>query len=77
MSRWYEPDGDRLRVANTVLSLPEHRRADPEQVRRRRLNEKLRREWLAAAEQEWRERMGRPMIADELERVLRGYPGDV
>ena len=35
------------------------------------LNERLRTEWIAGAEEEWRKRMGR------LERVLRRYPGDV
>jgi len=28
-----------------------------------------------AAEAEWRKRTGRPMTRDELERVLRRYPG--
>ena len=44
---------------------------------RRRLNERLRAEWIAGAEEEWRKRTGRPMTAEELERVLRRYPGDV
>lgn len=45
--------------------------------RRRRLNERLRAEYIAGAEAEWRKRTGRPMTAEELERVLRRYPGDV
>ena len=45
--------------------------------RRRRLNERLRAEYIAGAEEEWRKRTGRPMTAEELERVLRRYPGDV
>ena len=45
--------------------------------RRRRLNERVRAEWIAGAEEEWRKRTGRPMTAEELERVLRRYPGDV
>jgi hypothetical protein len=44
---------------------------------RRRLNERLRAEWIAGAEGEWRKRTGRPMTAEELERVLRRYAGDV
>lgn len=51
------------------------RRADPVQDRRRRLNERLLAEWTAGAEEEWRRRTGRPMTAEELERVLRRYPG--
>jgi hypothetical protein len=40
------------------------------------LNERLRAEWIAGAEEEWRQRNGRPMTAEELRRVLRRYPGD-
>jgi hypothetical protein len=42
---------------------------------RRRLNERLRAEFIAGAEEEWRKRTGRPMTAEELERVLRRDPG--
>ena len=42
----------------------------------RRLNERLRAEWIAGAEEEWRKRTGRPMTTEEFERVLRWYPGD-
>jgi hypothetical protein len=45
--------------------------------RRQRLNEHLRAEWLAVAEEEWRRRTGRQMTVEELERVLRRYPGDI
>lgn len=45
--------------------------------RRRRLRERLRAEYIAGAEEEWRTRTGRPMTAEELDRVLRRYPGDV
>ncbi|MDP9223560.1 MAG: hypothetical protein M3P18_06835 [Actinomycetota bacterium] len=38
--------------------------------RRTNLNRRLR------AEEEWRNRTGRPMTAEELERVLRRYPRD-
>jgi hypothetical protein len=47
------------------------------EARRRRLSERLQTEWIAGAEEEWRKRIGRPMTADELERVLRRYPGAV
>lgn len=43
---------------------------------RLRLRERLRAEWIAGAEEEWRKRTGRPMTAEELQRVLRRYPGD-
>jgi hypothetical protein len=33
-------------------------------------------EYLAGAEEELRKRTGRSMTAEELERVLRRYPGD-
>ncbi len=44
---------------------------------RQRLNERLRAEFIAGAEEEHRRLTGRPMTRDELERVLRRYPGDV
>jgi hypothetical protein len=43
----------------------------------RHLNERRRARCIAGAEEEWRRRTGRPMTSEELERVLRGYPGDV
>ena len=42
-----------------------------------RLNQRLRAEFIAGAEEEWRKRTGQPMTVAELERVLLGYPGDV
>jgi hypothetical protein len=45
--------------------------------RRRRPNERLRSDYIAGAEAEWLKRTGRLMTADELERVLRRYPGDL
>jgi hypothetical protein len=57
------------------VALTERRPRDDE--RRRRLNERLRTEDIAGAEAEWRRRTGRPLTAEELERVLRCYPGDV
>jgi hypothetical protein len=47
----------------------------PEHLMRRRLDERLRAEYIAHAEEEWRKRTGRPMTTEELERVLRRYPG--
>ena len=41
----------------------------------RAMNRRLRAEYVAGAEEEWRKRTGRPMTAAELERVLRRYPG--
>jgi hypothetical protein len=47
-------------------------RDDP---RGRRLEERLRSEFVAGAEAEWRRRVGRPLTRMELLRVLRHYPG--
>jgi hypothetical protein len=41
------------------------------------MNRRLRAEFIAGAEEEWRKRTGRPMTAEELERELRRYPGDI
>jgi hypothetical protein len=43
----------------------------------RKMNLRLRREFVAGAEEENRRLTGRPLTAEELERVLRRYPGDV
>jgi hypothetical protein len=43
----------------------------------RKMNLRLRAEFIAGAEEEWRRRTGRPMTVEELERVLRRYPGDI
>lgn len=51
--------------------------AKADREHRRRLNVRLRMEWIAGAEEEWRRRTGRSMTAEELERVVRQYPGDV
>jgi hypothetical protein len=45
---------------------------DPSE-RRRRLNEILRATFIAGAEEEQRKRTGRPMTAEQLERLLRRY----
>jgi hypothetical protein len=52
------------------------RPVDPRRNRRQRFKERARLEYLAGAEEDWRRKTGRPMTAVELERVLRGYPGD-
>ena len=44
---------------------------------KRHLQERLRAEFIAGAEEEWRKRTGRPMTGEELARVLRRYPGDI
>jgi len=44
---------------------------------RQHMNRRLRAEFIAGAEEEWRKRTGRPRTRKELERVLRRYPGDV
>jgi hypothetical protein len=44
--------------------------------RRHRLRERLRSEFIAGAEEDSRRRLGRGLTAEELERVLRRYPGD-
>jgi hypothetical protein len=49
--------------------------SEPNRRRRHRLNHRLRAEWIAGAEEEWRERTGRPMTGEELERMLSRYPG--
>jgi hypothetical protein len=45
--------------------------------RRRRFRERARAEYIAGAKEAWQRRHGRPMTAEELERVLRRYPGGV
>jgi len=44
---------------------------------RRHLNLRLRAEYIAGAEEEWRKWTGRSMTAEEVVRVLRRYPGGV
>jgi hypothetical protein len=45
-------------------------------VRRRHHNERLRAVFVEGAEEDSRRRLGRRLTPDELERVLRRYPGD-
>lgn len=51
-------------------------RDDPVDPRRQVLRQRLRAEWIAGAEEEWRARTGRSMTAAEFEHVLKRYPGD-
>jgi hypothetical protein len=45
--------------------------------RRARLNQRLRQAFLAGAEEDSWRRLGRGLTTEELERVLRRYPGDL
>lgn len=67
---------DPARIEPTAVTEPVDRLVQPKADRKRRLNERLRAEYMAGAEAEWRKRTGRPMMAGELERVLRRYTGD-
>ena len=57
--------------------MDEYRPVKAELNRRRRFKERARAEYLAGAEEDWRRRTGRLMTAEELERALRRYPGDI
>jgi hypothetical protein len=56
---------------------PERHVARPNQERRTRLNQRLRQAFIAGAEEDSRRRLGRGLTAEELERVLLEYPGDI
>jgi hypothetical protein len=53
------------------------RAATADQERRARLNKRLRQAFLEGAEEDSRRRLGRGLTAEELERVVWRYPGDV
>jgi hypothetical protein len=57
--------------------MDEYRPVKAERNRRQRFKERARMEYVAGAEEEWRQRMGRPMTAEERECVVRRYPGDI
>ena len=59
------------------MSDPERHVARPDPERRARLNQRLRQAFIAGAEEDSRRLLGREMTAEEMERVLRQYPGDV
>jgi hypothetical protein len=56
---------------------PERRYAGDDHPRRARLNRRLRQAFIEGAEVDMRRLLGRGLTAEELERVLRCYPGDV
>jgi hypothetical protein len=56
---------------------PERHVARPDQGRRARLNQRLRQASIEGAEVDMRRLLGRGLTAEELDRVLRRYPGDV
>jgi hypothetical protein len=53
----------------------EYRPVDADRYRRRQLKERARAAYIAGVEEEWRRRTGRPLTAEELEHVIRRYPG--
>ena len=57
--------------------MDEYRPVKAERNRRERFKERARMEYVAGAEEAWRKRTGRPMTAEELQRVLRLYRGDI
>ena len=57
--------------------MDEYRPVKTERNRRQRFKERARMEYVAGAEKDWRKQTGRPMTAEELQRVLRQYPGDM
>src|ERR1019366_3032745 len=70
----------KMRTAGlTSLSMgdPERHVARPDPARRARLNQRLRAAFIEGAEVDMRRLLGRGLTAEELERVLRRYPGDL
>ena len=59
------------------MSDPERHVARPDPERRARLNQRLRQSFIEGAEVDMRRVLGRGLTAEELERVLRRYPGDL
>jgi len=55
----------------------EQRRAGDAQPRRARLNQRLRQAFIEGAEVDMRRRLSRGLTAEEMERELLGYPGDI
>jgi hypothetical protein len=51
--------------------------AGDDQERRARLNQRLRQAFIEGAEVDMRRLLGRGLTVEELERVLRRYPGDL
>ncbi|HEY5182175.1 MAG TPA: hypothetical protein VIJ07_20795 [Dermatophilaceae bacterium] len=59
------------------MSDPERHVFETDQGRLARLNQRLRQSFIEGAEQDSQRRLGRGLTAEELERVLRRYPGNV
>jgi len=59
------------------VSDPERHVARPDHDRRARLNQRLRQSFIEGAEADMRRVLGRGLTAEELGRVLLGYPGDI
>jgi hypothetical protein len=59
------------------VSDPERHVARPDHDRRAHLNRRLGQAFIEGAEEDSRRRLGSGLTAEELERVLRRYPGDV
>jgi len=78
-----EPDQPRrgwerwLRSADGMQPRVRGSQSEDPATKRRRLNERLRAAFMAGAEEQSRRALGRGLTGDELERVLRRYPGDV
>ena len=66
-------------VGATLVAVgdPEPHISNRDQDRRARLNQRLRHAFIDGAEMDSRRRLGRGLTDEELERVLRRYPGDV
>jgi hypothetical protein len=60
-----------------VVGNAEQRRAGDAQPRRARLNRRLRQAFVEGAEVDMRRRLSRGLTAEEMERELLGYPGDI
>jgi hypothetical protein len=68
---------DAMALLSLSMGDPERHVARPDQDRRARLNQRLRQSFIEGAEVDMRRLLGRGLTAEELERVLRRYPGDV
>ena len=60
-----------------LLMNPERGPASPKRYRREDLNRRLRAAFVERAEEDSRRRLERGLSREELEHVLRRYPGDV
>jgi hypothetical protein len=64
--------------AATVAAVEDRKpTADTDQERRDRLNQRVRQAFIEGAEVDSRRLLGRGLTAEEMERVLRRYPGDM